>query len=312
MSVPALVALTPRTRDQHGHFTLAQAAQDGVSSATITRLRRAHVVVRVYARVYRLTTVPDSDEGRAVAAALAAGGVVSHSWAAWLHGSKRIERTRLPEVTVQGSSRVRIAGVIVHRTTELDSCDRTTVGCVPVTSGARTTIDVAGRLSVGDRMAMTDEMICARKATRSWMYRRARHLAVGRGGVETVVWITHPNAEGEFWSWLERQFHGGVVRAHGFPVPDYNVALRDEQGFIGYADARWQGGRQELVVEVEGPRFHRMPSQRRRDARRGNRYALSGRIALRFTYQDITGAPARVAAELRRGLLRSGVLAARA
>lgn len=238
-----------------------------------------------------------------MAAVLAAGegAVAAGSWAACLHGTERIKATDQPEVVKPGRRKPLLRGVTVHRTVELDRWDTTSLGGIPTTSGARTVIDLSSRLETPDVMALADDMICRRRTSRDWLYRRACQLQRGRGGVSTIVAITHPGAEGEFWSWLERFFSRDVVVQFDLPRPRYNVALHDDEGFIGYGDACWER-RLVVVVELEGLRFHNLPSARRKDAKRANRYALSGRIALRFPYEDVMKEPERVAAEIRRAL----------
>lgn len=74
-------------------------------------------------------------------AAVLAGGeraVLLHSWAAWLHGIDRVPLARQPQITRPSRVRLRIPGVTVHATRELERCDLTTVRGIPVTSGART------------------------------------------------------------------------------------------------------------------------------------------------------------------------------
>lgn len=137
-------------------------------------------------------------------------------------------------------------------------------------------------------MALTDDLICAKKTSRAWQFERACSLAAGRAGVDVIMRITRPGAEGEFWSWLERRFHVAIVTAYDLPIPQYNVPLRDTEGLIGYADVCWELARS-VVVELDGLRFHRLTKARGKDSRKANRYALSGRIPLRFTYQTSSG-----------------------
>lgn len=307
MSASSLAALAVFTVKQFGHFSIDQARQVNVGRGAIDRLRQRGVIVRVQPRVYRLTSVPESEKGKLVAALLAAGSgaVASHSWAAWLLGLDRVRRTRHPEITLAGGSRRTLRGVVIHRTSQLETCDTVEKEGIPLTSGARTVVDLVGRLSVEQRMAFADDAIRVRCTTREWLYRRACALGNGRGGVATITWITRPGAEGEFWSWLERTFHQGVVRAHGLPRPEYNVRLHDDDGFVGIADACWRGDSM-VVTEVDGIGFHESAAQRVNDARQSNRHALSGRVALRFPYEDVVGRPHVVATQIRRALQRAG------
>lgn len=307
MAASALSALAAFTVEQHGHFSLAQARRAEVSRAAVNRLRQRGLVVRVQPQVYRLAFVAGSDEGSLIAALLAAGSraVASHSWAAWLLGLDRVRRTRHPEITVRGGSRPALRDVVIHRTHQLEPCDTVKKSNVSLTSGARTVLDLAGRLPVDQRMALADDVVRLRCSTRDWLYRRACALGNGRAGVATIAWITRPGAEGEFWSWLERAFDRGVVRAFRLPRPQYNVRLHDEDGFVGVADACWRGDLM-VVTEVDGIGFHESAAQRSKDAHQSNRHAISGRVVLRFPYQDVVGRPHAVATQIRRALVRAG------
>lgn len=313
MAPEPVARLSPFTTDQYGHVTTVQAATVDVSPKDLHRLKNRQLLVRAHARVYRMVCVPETREGHAMAAVLAGGegAVLSHSWAAWLHGIDRVPLTEEPEITKPGRMPPRIPGLAVHSSRELESCDTTTIRGIPVTSGARTNVDLAdGRLDHSEIMAVTDDLICRKATTRAWQHRRACHLAAGRAGVSLIMRITRPGAENEFWSWLERRFDSGVVTAFNLPRPAYNIAVHDDRGRIGIADACWRGPR-DVVVEVDGLRFHRLTAARRRDSRKSNRYALSGRIPLRFSYIDVVRHPAAVAAQVREALAAAGHLRCR-
>lgn len=303
-----LALLSPFTTQQYSHVTTAQAATVDVTPGDLHRLQRMQLILRVHRGVYRMAGVGQTREGQAMAAVLAGGhgAVLSPSWAAWLHGIDRVPLTPKPEIIKPGRVQLRIAGVAVHSSRALERCDVTSVRQIPVTSGARTTIDLgAHRLAESEIMAVTDDLICRKATTRSWQYRRACQLAPGRAGVPVIMRITKPGAEDEFWSWLERRFDAGVVRAFDLPQPAYNVAVHDRRGRIGIADACWTGPR-DVVVELDGLRFHRLTGARRRDTHKANRYAVSGRIPLRFTYVDVVRHPDSVAAQVREALRAAG------
>lgn len=272
----------------------------------IHRLQAQALVEGVHRTVYRLTSVPVTWKGRLMAAVLAPGpdAVASHAWALRLHGLDRVQLPHTPQVTIPASRVRTVAGVEIHRSRELDRCDIVTVDGIPATSGARTAVDLASPLSELMLMTVVDELICRRRSTRQWMHRRACHLRPGRPGVAVVVRITRPEAEDEFWSWLERRFDRDVVARFGLPVPASNVPVFDAHGRIGYADASWEP-RWPVVTELDGLQFHTLSEARRRDARRHNRYAMSGRISLRFTYRDVVQTPEQVARAIREALTRS-------
>lgn len=305
----ARAAVHAIAESQHGCFAMSQAAERDISRRTVAAMLAAGEIIRGHRGVYRMASAPVTWRARLMAAVLAAGSgaVASHAWAAWLHGMDRVWLPTEPEVTVPAKRTVVLPGVTVHRSRDLSSCDRTTEANIPATSPARTNVDLAARLPVTQRMALTDDLICRRKTTRSWQYERACALAPGRPGANVIVDITKPGAEGEFWSWLERRFHVGVVEGFGLPVPRYNVPLYDDEGRIGFADACWDLSRS-VVVELDGLRFHELSAARRADTRKANRYALSGRLPLRFTYRDVVDHPEDVAATIRTAVQRAGAL----
>lgn len=303
MATHPLDALTEYTQPQHGYVSALQARAANVTRHAIRRLKQRGLIERSHPGVYRLISAPVTWRGRLMGAVLAAGpgAVASHAWALKLHGIERVQVPEEPDVTVP-PTRVRVvAGVTVHRTRELERCDIVTVDGIPATSGARTVVDMAGQLGEADTMAVVDDLICRRKSTRPWLHRRASHLQKGRPGTDAIVRITAPGADKDFWSWLERRFDQAVVTAYGLPVPAYNVPVYDTSGRIGYADASWEP-RWPVVTELDGLRFHSLSTQRRTDARKHNRYATSGRIPLRFGYEDVLKNPEVVARTIREAL----------
>ena len=304
----ARVRLAAVASGQLGLFTVEQAHRADVSDWTLWRLVGAGEVERVHRLVYRFVAGPFDDRARALAAALACGqdAVVAYSWAARLHGLGRVPVTDRPETVVVGSRLPEVTGVAAHRTRRLDGLDRSTVDGIPVTSGARTVIDLTDdRLDRDETIALADDAICARVTSRWWLHRRAATLKNGRSGVGILEQITAPGAEGEFWSWLERQF-SRVVRRAGLPLPRFNVEVTDAGGFVGFADALWTAG---VVVELFGLRFHQRPAERQRDEDKANRYALLGLLVLRFTWHDVVQRPEHVVAQIRRALATRGVSA---
>ncbi len=193
-------------------------------------------------------------------------------------------------------------GIVAHRTRRLERCDRGVYESIPVTSGARTVIDVAGRRDRTAITALVDDAVCARVTTRRWLFLRGRALRNGRRGVGLIVSLTRPDAAAEFWSWLERQADREFAR-HGVPAPRWNTRLYDDRGYVGVVDALWELAR--TVAEIEGLRFHTSPAQRRDDARRYNRISRRHRL-LRYTWLDIVQRPAQMAVELLEALSAGG------
>lgn len=290
--------LGERARKRHGLFTIAHARACGVDDRMRRRMEAAGAIERVHPRVFRFTGSGWTWEARQVAAVLAcgSGATASHAGAARLLGLP-VPSGR-PEVTVATRGYPRLDGVRVHRTRALDPGDVTRAHGVACTTGSRTLIDLAGRLTPERRIALVDEAICAGAASRANLHARAVALAPGRRGVATLADVTRPGAEGAFWSRLERRFGAGI-RAAGLPSPEYNSPIRI-RGRLRYVDALWR--RWLVVVELHGLRFHDAPAQRRADSERQNELTLAGYRCLVFTWQDVFADMPRVAATVANAL----------
>jgi predicted transcriptional regulator of viral defense system len=133
---------------QHGLVTRAQLLARGVSSHAIDRMVRTGRVVLLRRGLYQVGPLP---AGRAAecAAVLACGsdGRVSHASAAALHGLLYPARPHPPvEVTMPRAKRRRIDGVRVHRARDLLPDETTTIEGIPVTTPARTLLDLSATL----------------------------------------------------------------------------------------------------------------------------------------------------------------------
>lgn len=223
--------------------------------------------------------------------------VVSHMAAAVLHGIRDEDRA-LPEITVVGKAVPLLSGVKVHRTSTLEDRDIQIISGIPVTTGARMLCDLAGILPDSTFVALLDDTICARVASRKRVCRRARELRPGRPRLARLIALTEPNAEGTFRSYLERTLSGKITQA-SLPQPRWNVPVHDRQGQIGVVDALWDWI--PVIIEVEGLRFHTDPDARQRDAERFNRLTEVARVR-RFTYRDVMDRPDYVLASIREAL----------
>ncbi len=95
---------------------------------------------------------------------------------------------------------------------------------------------------------------------------------------------------------LERAFLD-VVRRAGLPCPEVDHRIGPYR-----VDFVWP--EQRLAVETDGARFHGHQLAVRRDHARDAELQLRGWAVLRFTWQEVTGEPALVAARVGRLLSR--------
>lgn len=148
MSLPLPAArLAAVAVSQCGAFSRAQAVAAGIGSSGVDRRVRAGEWVRVLPRVYRHAATPPTGALARWAAVLWAGPpcALSHTSAAALW-SIPVPAFVWPEIVVPNVRAPRAAGVVVHRVARLRAGDVVTRRGLPVTSPARTLVDLAAVL----------------------------------------------------------------------------------------------------------------------------------------------------------------------
>lgn len=233
-------------------------------------------------------------EGRFLAAVKACGpdAVLSHFSTAALLGYVRWDG-RHPEVTVLRSGTRVHRRIRVHRTQTLDPQDVARYRGIPITSPARTLIDLAGaldyrRLRRAVRQAQSLRHVELRQLTealarlgpRRGSRNLRRILATGpaptRSELEDVV--------------LDLILGGGLEH------PDVNVPLV-VAGRRVVPDFRWPS--QRLVVEADGAAWHDDRLSREDDAERQALLEAHGERVLRVTWKQSITRPSETLARIR-------------
>ena len=179
---------------------------------------------------------------------------------------------------------------IVHRRRVLASSERSSVDNIPVVSVARTLLDLCESdefpvceiaLDAALREGLIDiddlrTLLGAATKRRLAGVRRLRDLVAVRGDEEAL-------SESELESRVFR-----LLRDVGFPLPQLQVAIRlgDRPGRVDffYPEAN-------LVIEVDGRRWHAGRRPEIRDRRRDHSLVLGGKRVLRFTWEDVVHEP---------------------
>jgi hypothetical protein len=243
----------------------------------------------VYAVGYRRLTA----NGHRMAAVLACGpgAVLGYRDGAALWGVRQTARTRI-DVIVRRSVHPR-AGIHVHRVRHLHPDDWTVHDGIPVTTVARTLLDLAEVLrpreverafDEAERLRLLDlravEAVCAR--------------AHGRRGLKLLRPLLDDRRPSlvDAWSPLEAIFLP-FCRDHGIPLPAINAAVGEYT-----VDALW--AKQGLVVELDSWEFHgktraAFEADRRRDAV----LQVAGYRVVRLTWRRLHREPSDAARELR-------------
>ena len=188
-------------------------------------------------------------------------------------------------------------GICFHRTRLLPRADRRSKNGLPLTSPARTLIDLAATMTERELERALDEALI-RRLLRERDLRAALDRSRGRAGVGRLRALIGDGLDnGATRSEAERAFRR-IVRAAELPSPQYNEPVGRY-----VIDALWREER--LAVELDSYRFHgsRIPfeADRARDA------DLTGYTVRRFTWRRLSRNPEAVAATVARELaLRSG------
>ena len=184
------------------------------------------------------------------------------------------------------------AGLKVHRVADLHPADRAMREQIPVTSPARTLLDLAGHLPERDLNRAADEarvhrLVSDRSLTEQFRrYPNHRGTAALRKAIQTEPALTRSEAERRL---LE------LVRKAGLPDPELNARVGPWE-----VDLLWRAER--LIVEVDGYAFHSSRSAFERDRRRDADLGADGYRVLRLTWRRITQHPEAVVATLAAAL----------
>lgn len=290
---------------QWGVVSRGQLIRLGIGGASISRRPATGLLHRLHPGIYAFGHRAVQMRGRLAAALLFAGpgGALSHQTAAWWWGLLRSEhrasrRAGLGEtpprrihVSATGYRRS-IAEVRIHHPRRLE---RTSHRGMPITTVARTLLDVAATLAYAD----------LRRALAEADYRKLldldaveRELGRGHAGSAALrrALASHMPQLARGLSVLEERFLA-LCEAAGIPLPAVNPRVG---GWM--VDALWR--RERLVVELDGHVAHGSAAAIERDRRRDLTLRASGYSVLRYTWGQITRDAERVAADLREALTK--------
>jgi very-short-patch-repair endonuclease len=218
--------------------------------------------------------------------------VLSHHSAAALWGFMPWEE-RYPEVTVVRAWSRHHPGLHVHRTRSLDLDDRTRHRAIPVTTPARTLLDLAATLDPKPLRAATRRAQSLYRVNMRQLaeilarHRRRRGAAALAEVIATGPAPTKSELEDVV---LDLILRGGHVH------PDVNVPYYVD-GRRTIPDFRWP--EQRLVLEADSTTWHDNPLAREDDAERQALLEAHGERVLRVTWAQAITRPGPTLARLR-------------
>jgi very-short-patch-repair endonuclease len=268
-----------------------------IESGAINRRVRSGRLHPVHRGVYLVGHAVLAHGAREFAAILACGPgtVLSHCSAAYLWQLLPYPAKPGPvDVTVRGRERARRARIRIHCVAALDRRDVRTLGRIPITTPARTLLDLATVVH-----PHTLERALAEAQVRRLVPRRDLIDQLGRNRSRRGTRVLRDLLDLEDGPALTRSEAERrllkLVRAAHLPLPETNASLgRHEVDFL------WRERR--LVVEVDGFRFHSSRVAFERDRERDARLAATGHTVLRVTWRQLVQAPEAVVARIAAAL----------
>lgn len=276
-------------RAQHGVVARKQLLDLDISPEEIrVRMKRGALLCE-HPGVYRVGHRAPNREARYLAAVLACGegAVLSRRAAAHLLGLLK-GPAPAPEVTAPAERRVK--GVTTLRSRRIDPADVTVWCGIPVTTVARTLVDLAAVLSADDLARACHEAgvlhrttpaaveaVLARRPTSAGAAKLRR---VMRGDVRVSL------------SKLEKRFLK-QLREAGLELPVTNRPAGGRR-----VDCRWL--ERQLTVELDSYTYHGSRHAWEQDRRREREAHARGDDFRRYTYGDVYEHPALMLAELRK------------
>jgi very-short-patch-repair endonuclease len=277
---------------QHGMVSATQLAAAGLGRHAIAHRVATGWLRRRHHGVYLVGPL-ETPLTNAMAAVLAYGeaALLSHYPAAVLWGL-RPAPAKTMHVTIPGRDARSRDGIRAHSLRHLHPHDATRRQGIPVTSPARTLLDLATELPQRDLNRAVDEarvlhLVTDRSLNEQFKrYRYHPGTPALRQAIQTEPAFTRSEAERRL---LE------LIRAARLTTPETNDRVGQHE-----VDFLWR--EQRLVVEVDGYAFHSSRGAFERDRRRDADLAREGIRVVRVTWRQIADEPEAIVATLAAAL----------
>jgi Protein of unknown function (DUF559) len=296
---------SPGKRRLAGVTTTRELVASGTSPAMIRALVRRVELIPVcrgaYADAARARRILSRRGGRQLLRATAAvaitgpGSALSHETAAMIH---RIDLIRQPDSLVTltrtpGSNRAHGPGIHVH-SASLPPGHVTTKFGSPVTTAARTVIDLARTMPFADGVVAADSAIHKRLTSKPEMQAvlTACSRWPGLAKATKVVAFASGLAESPLES-IARV----VFDEFGLPPPALQYWISADFKAIGRVDFYWE--QYKTIVEVDGAMKYEDPTRAKAQLWRDKKLRAAGYEVEHFDWQEITTSPATVVASIR-------------
>ena len=284
-----------------GTITSAEAQALGASREWLARREREGWLERCGFSTYRLPGAESEWRATLAAACHRLGAVVSHESAAQLHGMPRLRRGLLI-VSVPVRRTNRYPGVDVRQKTDLTPDQITQASGLPVTTPARTIIDMSAQIGVKRLGRLVDSSVAqgstSYEAVLALFQRLGRRGKPGTQRMRKVL-EDRGGAPDRDPSELEHRLLD-LIESVGLPPPSGEFHAPWLAHTNGRVDLAYEDHR--LVIEGDSRRWHALADAFLADRERDNRAQLAGWRVLRFTWWDIEQRPEYVVLTIRAAL----------
>jgi very-short-patch-repair endonuclease len=281
----------------HGVASRAQLIAHGMASHVIDRMIRSGRLAIVRRGVYRVGPLEQARSAEMSAVLRCGAGCrISHMSAAALLGVVARGTDPTVDVTLPRSRRCREAGLRVHRVRDVRADEVAVLDGIPVTTAARTLLDVASIMSERDIEQALATALRSRLVTRDDALRMADRHPLHRGS-RRLRQLLAADGEPAFTRSEAEEKLLRLVRSAKLPRPELNARVAGHE-----VDFMWRDPR--VIAEADGWAFHGSARSFAADRRRDAELAGAGYRVLRFTWADVTDGQLLTVARLAQALAR--------
>jgi very-short-patch-repair endonuclease len=287
-------------RLQRGRVARRQLSAVGIGPGTVSWLVSQHLLIRRLRGVFAFGHTAPVELDRETEALLAVrdGAALSHFSAAALWGL--CGAGPAVEVVIRHGRSSRMPGIRVHRSRVLESRDVRIRKGLPVTSPARTLLDIA--VSAADRqLEIAFDRAIVERILRHAHVRDVLDRAGGHRGRARLAALLEYELGGTTVTQSDREeWMLALIRAAGLPAPHVNAPFETWRIDFYWPEARF-------AVEVDSHRFHSSRYRFERDRRKDNALRRAHIEVMRIIDREIKERSHALVADVARELAKRGL-----
>jgi hypothetical protein len=284
---------------QHGVAARRQLVELGVTARMIERRLASGFWRAPHEGVYAMVGAPGTHEQSLMAAVLFAGrgAAVSDRAAAAVHGTWAFRADGLVEIT--SPRRIELPGVVVHRARVADDTHIMTVRGLPVTTPARTVVDLGSSVSQHIVANLLEEWLADRKVTIAGLrFVIDAVMRPGCHGAGVARRVLESRSLGtEAADSTQEHLLATILRAYGAPEPAYHPLV--DVGLPRPLELDYGYVPEKLAMEVQGQHLYTTnKSKYAWSLERTNLLQAAGWLVLQYTPTQLRTRPWAIAREI--------------